>query len=226
MLSPGYGPSASAESPNEPIQNRSDSYENGWLTFAFSPRLAPLPTSAYRPPMGSKTLDSSLFWDDSPYARRAYVDLPLTEAMVVEVESELGVRLPQSYVALMKTQNGGIPRNCCFPTKTRTSWAKDHVAISGIAAIGKAKSYSLCGGLGSKFMQEEWGYPDIGVCICDCPSAGHDIVMLDYRACGPDGEPQVVHVDQEIDFAITVLAPNFEAFVRGLMPESAFENDE
>jgi hypothetical protein len=47
--------------------------------------------------------------------------------------------------------------------------------------------------------------------------------MLDYRACGPQGEPAVVHVDQEDDYRITPLAPSFEAFVRGLVPESAFE---
>ena len=37
-----------------------------------------------------------------------------------------------------------------------------HVAITGIMGVDKDKIYSLCGQLGSRFMIEEWGYPDIG----------------------------------------------------------------
>ena len=43
------------------------------------------------------------------------------------------------------------------------------------------------------------------------------MLCLDYRACGPKGEPAVVHVDQERDFKITPVAPDFESFVRGLV---------
>lgn len=49
------------------------------------------------------------------------------------------------------------------------------------------------------------------------------MVCLDYRACGPKGEPQVVHVDQEWDYKVTFVAENFEAFIRGLESEDAFE---
>jgi hypothetical protein len=76
--------------------------------------------------------------------------------------------------------------------------------------------------MGSRFHIEEWGYPPIGICFADCPSAGHDRVCLDYRVCGPDGEPQVVHVDQEHDYRITLVAPTFEAFIRGLESEDNF----
>ena len=80
--------------------------------------------------------------------------------------------------------------------------------------------------LGSQFMIDEWEYPAIGVAICDCPSAGHDMIFLDYRACGPQGEPAVVHVDQENDYKITHLTDSFEEFVRGLEHESLYDPDE
>ena len=75
-------------------------------------------------------------------------------------------------------------------------------------------------------MIEEWGYPDIGIAICDCPSAGHDMVFLDYRECGPHGEPGVVHIDQEDDYLITPLADTFEEFVRGLVDEEDYDDEE
>jgi hypothetical protein len=169
--------------------------------------------------------DLSDFWDDSPYARKEYQDVPVTDALVAEVEAELGFVLPASYVALMRNRNGGCPRRTCVPTAEPTSWADEHAAITGLSAIGRTARYSLCGELGSRFMQREWGYPEFGICIADCPSAGHDMVMLDYRECGPAGEPQVVHVDQEDDFRVTFLAKDFEAFIRALVDEELFSED-
>ncbi|MGG4441671.1 SMI1/KNR4 family protein [Brevibacillus fortis] len=166
------------------------------------------------------------FWDDSEYARKSYLSEPPTDELIASIEEELGYKLPASYLALMRQQNGGVPKNTCFPTEDPTSWAEDHIAITGILGIGREKSYSLCGDLGSLFMIEEWGYPDIGIVICDCPSAGHDVVMLDYRACGKDGEPEVIHVDQESDYEITFLAENFEAFIRGLVSEEEYDTSE
>ena len=166
------------------------------------------------------------FWEESDYAQEAYTEASPTDALIAEIEAELGYRLPGAYIALMRSRNGGIPFNTAFPTKSPTTWAADHVAISGIMGIGREKQYSLCGSLGSQFMIDEWEYPAIGVAVCDCPSAGHDMIFLDYRACGPEGEPRVVHVDQENDYAITPLADSFEAFIRGLVDEEDYWDDE
>lgn len=163
------------------------------------------------------------FWENSKYANKEYVGAKLTSAMIQTVEKEIGYKLPISYITLLKSQNGGIPKNTSFPTTEPTSWADDHVAITGIFGIDKGKTYSLLGNLGGEFMKREWGYPDIGVYICDCPSAGHDMIALDYSDCGKDGEPKVVHVDQEFNYNITFLSPNFEEFIKGLVPDEVFD---
>lgn len=160
--------------------------------------------------------DFSSFWEHSDYADLKYVEGPPTAATVAAIEAALGYKLPASYVELSTQQNGGIPVRKAHKTNQATSWAEDHIAICGIFAVGSDKPNSLCGELGSKFWIAEWGYPEIGVYFADCPSAGHDMLCLDYRKCGSRGEPQVVHVDQENDYKITFVAPTFEAFIRGL----------
>ena len=170
--------------------------------------------------------DLTNFWDDNWYALKEFVSEPPSDELIASVEEELGYKLPAAYIWLMKQHNGGIPVNTCYPCDEPTCWADDHVAITGIFGIGREKSCSLCGELGSQFMIDEWEYPAIGVAICDCPSAGHDMIFLDYRACGPQGEPAVVHVDQENDYKITHLADSFEEFIRGLEHESLYDPDE
>ncbi|MFV2108281.1 SMI1/KNR4 family protein [Micromonospora sp. LOL_015] len=165
------------------------------------------------------------FWDDSEYALDTYVDAPPSDALIASVQAELGFRLPTSYLTLMRSHNGGIPRDPCCPAPSRTTWAQDHVAVDGIMGIGRKKRYSLAGEAGSRFWIEEWAYPPIGVYFATCPSAGHDMIAFDYRDCGPDGEPQVVHVDQEWDYQVTVLAPDFVSFLLVLRPESEYDDE-
>jgi hypothetical protein len=172
----------------------------------------------------SKDIDYSDFWEQSEYADQDYVDDPLTAEKRSYVETTLGFKLPAAYLALMASQNGGFPKRTNHRTRERTSWAVDHVAITGLFSIGKAKSHSLCGEFGSEFWVEAWGYPPIGIYFADCPSAGHDMLCLDYRDCGPLGEPSVVHVDQEFDYKITPVAENFASFIRDLEADEAFDD--
>ncbi|MDP9504911.1 SMI1/KNR4 family protein [Pseudomonas protegens] len=169
-------------------------------------------------------IDLDAFWDRATHCK--INQAPASAAMIAELQAELGYRLPPSYVAFMNRYNGGRPHLCCCPTEQGTSWAEDHCAIDSFLSIGRDAAYSLGGSLGSRFKIEKWGYPDLGVYICNCPSAGHDMVALDYRECGPEGEPRVVHVDQERDYAVTVLAPDFESFIRALVSPEVYDTSE
>jgi SMI1-KNR4 cell-wall len=200
-----------------------------YLTFRKPASILRRPASTYdaiadqiMTPM-FENFDIETFWEWSDYADQEYVDSPLTNEKVAGAERLLGFKLPMAYVALMKHQNGGIPRKTIHRTKEPTSWSKDHIAITGIYSIGGTRPSSLCGTFSSQFWVDEWGYPPIGVYFADCPSAGHDMVCLDYRECGPSGEPNVVHVDQEFGYKITFVAHDFESFIRGLESEEVFD---
>lgn len=135
---------------------------------------------------------------DDPFEDDSYYTGPrLGAEQVRHAELSLGVRLPKSYVELLFVRNGGVPRRRCCPTDFSTSWAPNHIQISAIRGIGGEWGIDSDSGLGSSEMVAEWGYPNVGVVICDMPSAGHDAVMLDYSESGPQGEPAVVYVDDD-----------------------------
>lgn len=139
-----------------------------------------------------KDFDLTNFWSECSYSSRDYIEGTIDDETVGSIENELGYKLPDSYIELMKTQNGGLVNRPCYPTDATDSWAEDHVAINGFMGVGKEKKYSLCGEMGSKFLIEKADYPASGIYIADCPSSGHQMILLDYSKCGKDGEPEVV----------------------------------
>lgn len=145
-----------------------------------------------------------------------YTGPPLTPEMIGHAESSLGVTLPKSYLQLLAERNGGIPLRRRFPTEFATSWAEDCFEIAGLRGLGGEWGIDSDSGLGSSDMIEEWDYPPIGVVLCDMPSGGHDAVMLDYSACGPEGEPTVAYIDE--DRVPQQVAATFAEFWEKLQP--------
>lgn len=147
-----------------------------------------------------------------------YTGPALTDEMIESAEQELGFKLPDAYISLLRVKNGGRPRCNCYPMQVPTGWADDHIEIQAI--FGIAGEWGIDGKYGSNYMIAEWGYPDVGVMIGMTPSAGHEAIMLDYSECGPQGDPTVIYVDVETPDGqpnIVTLAPDFEAFVKGLV---------
>lgn len=142
----------------------------------------------------------------------------LTEDIIASAERTLGVRLPASYLAVLRARNGGVPMRRCFPTTRATSWATDHISLTMLLGIGYEDG--IDGSFGSAYMVAEWGYPPIGIVVCRTASAGPDTIMLDYTRCGPMGEPCVSYVDE--DRSVLVLAPNFASFANGLVDCARF----
>lgn len=169
--------------------------------------------------------DFEKFWDSHPYSLNYHEAAP-DDAQVAAIELELGFRLPDAWIELAQRHNGGAVERSCYPMTEATGWADDHIAITGIFAMGRTARYSLLGEMGWTFMRDEWGYPSWGVGIANTPSGGHEMIMLDYRACGPQGEPSVVHVDQESDYEVTPVAPDFATFIRGLVSEDVYDSSE
>lgn len=142
-----------------------------------------------------------------------YTGPPLSDVLVASAERELGVTLPAAYLRVLRFRNGGALARESFPTPFATSWADDHFAVRAILGIGGDNGIDSPDG-GSRYLVEEWGYPRIGVVIAECPSGGHDTVMLDYTKRNADGEPTVAYIDE--DREPRTVADGFGEFVEGL----------
>ena len=151
------------------------------------------------------------FWKDTDYAFESYIGREVTDEDIKNAEAELGYTLPTAYIELLKNHNGGVVNKNCFINDD-----DDCVYITGIYGIDRDKKYSLLGEMGNEFWISKVKYPPIGVIVADTISGGHDMIFLDYRECGPTGEPKVVRVDQECDYSITLLADNFGDFIKNL----------
>ena len=158
-----------------------------------------------------KDFDWTGFWNDVDYAFESYIGKPVTDKDIKDAEAELGYTLPTAYIELLKNHNGGVVNKNCFINDD-----DDCVYITGIYGIDRDKKYSLLGEMGNEFWISKVKYPPIGIVVADTISGGHDMIFLDYRECGPTGEPKVVRVDQEGDYSITLLADNFGDFIKNL----------
>ena len=158
-----------------------------------------------------KDFDWTGFWNDVDYAFESYIGKPVTDEDIKDAESELGYTLPAAYIELLKNHNGGVVKKNCFINDD-----DDCVYVTGIYGIDRNKKYSLFGEFGNEFWISKVKYPPIGIVVADTISGGHDMIFLDYRECGPTGEPKVVRVDQECDYSMTLLADNFGDFIKNL----------
>ncbi|MFC8720809.1 SMI1/KNR4 family protein [Kitasatospora sp. NPDC057198] len=155
------------------------------------------------------------FWDpDRPAAP------PLTEPDRLAAERLLGVTLPAVLLDLLREQDGGLVADGygAFPTDRPTSWAPDHVPFDHLHGAGRhpQSPFSLLDG---PYLAAEWGLPDGLVPVS---GDGHHWIALDYRRCGPTGEPAVAWYDAEAATELP-LAPDFAAFLHGLTSPAAFE---
>lgn len=91
------------------------------------------------------TFDFDDFWDDCDYAQQNYQEPSPGDAVIAELQAELGYRIPDAYIALARRHNGGLLRRSCHPMDEATSWAEDHVQVCGLYALGRQKPYSLGG---------------------------------------------------------------------------------
>jgi hypothetical protein len=135
---------------------------------------------------------------------------PLTDEVIHEVEDKLGVKLPESYLEVMRARNGGLLRFARYLAPTGYDWKC--IGVEKFEAISFDTIFKST--WNSKILSEIWGIP---LKLVVLSSDGHRHVALDYRSSPPDSAPSVIFLDDVEPDKVFWLAPNFETFVDSLL---------
>lgn len=135
---------------------------------------------------------------------------PLDDETIKKTEEQLGFKLPESYIYLMKKHNGGLLAKTYLAMKNTDGFWD----LEGIYGIGD-KNYSI-----NQQNNNKVDFEENLISICSSNS-GHSNIYLDYNECDSQGEPRVIAIDNELsidDLNVTpyVLAKNFEDFISRL----------
>jgi hypothetical protein len=147
-------------------------------------------------------------------AHVSYLNPPLTDEMVRDAEKKLKVRLPRSYIDLLRVQNGG--------------YVERDIPARGEGAI------NLLYGIGPHFptiLERDWreikGYmKENGIKVptkidflVPFSGDGHYYYCFDYRRTGKTAEPEISFIDVEVFNIDYVVAANFTEFLKSLKQE-------
>ena len=78
-------------------------------------------------------------WDNDKYFLKEYIGKTPTDEDFKKVEKELGYRLPESYKALMRIQNGGVFYKNTFELPFQREWTGELIDVEYILGVDSAK---------------------------------------------------------------------------------------
>lgn len=137
----------------------------------------------------------------------------LTDETLTKVEKKLGVKLPKSYVSLMRIRNGGTLVYSVLHSK---KLPEDEMFIDSIMGI------DLEDGIGeSPYLTEEWEI-DKGFVLF--AGSGHEWVAFDYRDYNGD-DPAIFYISDDSGRPKKI-ANDFEEFLKLLKEPEPFNDDE
>lgn len=140
-------------------------------------------------------------WRHDPDDQNRLPDL--TEDVLSEVETRLGVKLPTDYLEAIRIQNGGYVENRDLPI----TWnGQDDIAlVDSIAGVGLSD-----GLIQSKVLMTEWGVEDDR--LIAFAGDGHFFLAFDYRE---RVAPKIAYIDTDTE-EIDVLFDSFRQFTEAL----------
>lgn len=169
------------------------------------------------------TLDT--FWAEGEHWALRDADTSQTaDALIRQAEAKFGIRLPALLKALYERKKGGYTHYSYYPRVPNPRPAReDWVWVNIGEEILPPHRLETLGELSdmTDFPDKDSSYrslfPDADRLIVMSRHGWESFLCLDYRTHGPEGDPEVVYLEEELDGLKEVLrAPSFETFFEGL----------
>ncbi len=145
-------------------------------------------------------------------------NIPLSEQVARDAEARFRVTLPESYVELLREQNGGYVEERLVPVSRRVPASLAPYVSNGYVSVGSIFGIDPASEAGSIYcsdrMRSEWDLPE-AVILLD--GDGHTWIGLDYRQ-RPDSPSVVLLVSGVGELE---LAPDFDSFLSRMIPYEA-----
>lgn len=136
----------------------------------------------------------------------------LTDTDIEVVKKNFGVNLPNTYIELLKKQNGGFIKFNALYTKDLFFEGNSYIHLDHLLGI-KENS----GILQTADIKNEWNINKGNIIIIN--GDGHTWIALDYNEI-VNNEPSVIHIDTNEETKITKVFNNFDEMLQNLCIEN------
>lgn len=151
-----------------------------------------------------------IWWQDEKIVNHGKLENEITPELIDETQKILGHKLPNSYLSLLNTQNGGrLIKKYYYLPEYHDSKVFEIDSIFGIGDNNNA------GIIWENRKNLDYVNLKNVVIFGDDASGGHAYYFFDYNEAADTNEPKIIYYDLELDKKI-VLASNFKEFVSNL----------
>jgi hypothetical protein len=171
----------------------------------------------------------STFWRGGSHSTQMTVNtFGQGDELIAETEKRFGIRLPERLKALYRLRNGGYTDYRFYPKVSHPRPVFDDwncMIIDNINPVDRLET------LGELSDAVDFGdddecfrnrFADTDLLIVLSQHGWDFFLCLDYRASGPQGEPEVISLEEGESGVKEVLrVPNFETFLAGLRREAS-----
>ena len=172
-------------------------------------------------------LDPRWFWRREEQDPEETPPAPAGEAEIVAAEQRLGVKLPESYLNLLRQQNGQYSSWRSYWNRSENAYWND-VFIDGVIPVNQLETlqdFADATDFGDELSDWKHYLDELQLLIVIANHGWEWFTCLDFRANGPNGAPQVVEFDAVNGPQIKRRIKDFDTLLEGLYlsSEQGFE---